>query len=216
MLPEEKVSTNKQQSADFRLYRDVIKRLLDLFFSTLAIIVLGIPMIIIALLIKLSAPTEPILFKQTRIGKADRPFTIYKFRTMVDSAPHQVATEDFEHPERFITPLGRFLRRTSLDELPQLFNVVWGEMSIIGPRPLISSETSVLKMRAELGANKVLPGITGLAQVNGRDNLIGAKKAQIDASYARRVNIFLDIIILVRTVFDVIIGRGVNGGNKKE
>ena len=89
-------------------------------------------------------------------------------------------------------------------------------MSIIGPRPLISSETSVLKMRAELGANKVLPGITGLAQVNGRDNLIGAKKAQIDASYARRVNIFLDIIILVRTVFDVIIGRGVNGGNKKE
>lgn len=138
-------------------------------------------------------------FKQVRVGKNNVPFTIYKFRTMVETAPHQLSTEKFVHPERFTTSLGRVLRRTSLDELPQLFNVLKGEMSIIGPRPLIPNEVTVLKMRTELGANKVLPGITGLAQVNGRDNLIGAKKAQIDASYAHHVNFFLDSVILIRT-----------------
>ncbi|MGM9892165.1 sugar transferase [Limosilactobacillus sp.] len=215
-MAKEKSMIKEHNIPHFRLYCDVIKRIFDVFFSILAIIILGIPMIIIAILIKRSSPNEPILFKQVRIGKNNVPFTIYKFRTMVGTAPHQVSTEQFTHPERYVTSIGSILRRTSLDELPQLFNVVRGEMSIIGPRPLIPNEKAVLKMRTELGANRVLPGITGLAQVNGRDNLIGAKKAQIDAAYARHVNIVLDLIILVRTIFDVISGRGINGGKDKE
>lgn len=213
---KEKDLPRKYNLFGFRLYRDVFKRFFDLLFSFLALIILGIPMLIIALLIKHDSPDEPVLFKQVRIGKNNVPFTIYKFRTMVGNAPHQVATEKFAHPEKYTTSLGKILRRTSLDELPQLLNVLKGEMSIIGPRPLIPNEKGVLKMRAELGADQVLPGITGLAQVNGRDNLIGEKKAQIDATYAQRVNIFLDLLILVRTVFDVINGRGINGGKDEE
>lgn len=214
-MTKEKPKLSNQNIFKFRIYRDLIKRFFDLLFSVIAIIILAVPMIIIAALIKISSPNEPVLFKQTRIGKNNIPFTIYKFRTMVGTAPHQLSTEEFAHPEEYVTSLGQKLRRTSLDELPQLFNVVKGEMSIIGPRPLIPNETIVLKMRTELGATKVLPGITGLAQVNGRDDLIGAKKAQIDASYARNVNMFLDLIILIRTVVDVISGRGINGGKSK-
>ncbi|WP_251575626.1 sugar transferase [Limosilactobacillus agrestimuris] len=214
-MTKEKPKLSNQNIFKFQLYRDLIKRFFDLLFSVIAIVILAIPMIIIATLIKTSSPSEPVLFKQTRIGKNNIPFTIYKFRTMVGTAPHQLSTEEFAHPEEYVTSLGQKLRRTSLDELPQLFNVVKGEMSIIGPRPLIPNETIVLKMRTELGATKVLPGITGLAQINGRDDLIGSKKAQIDASYARNVNMFLDLIILIRTVVDVISGRGINGGKSK-
>ena len=214
-MTKENQKINNQNIFKFQIYRDLIKRFFDFLFSIIAIIILAIPMITIAILIKKSSPNEPVLFKQTRIGKNNIPFTIYKFRTRVGTAPHQLSTEKFTHPEEYVTSLGQKLRRTSLDELPQLFNVIKGEMSIIGPRPLIPNETVVLKMRTELGANKVLPGITGLAQVNGRDDLIGTKKAQIDASYAQDVNILLDLIILMRTVVDVISGRGINGGKSK-
>lgn len=214
-MSKEKFTTAHDDLSTFRLYRDVVKRALDFLVSILAIIILAIPMLVIAFLIKRDSPSEPVLFKQVRIGKNGVPFIIYKFRTMVGTAPHQVSTENLSHPERFVTPLGNVLRRTSLDEVPQLFNVVKGEMSIVGPRPLIPNETTVLQMRAELGANRVLPGITGLAQVNGRDNLIGIKKAQIDAAYAHHVNFFLDLTILVRTVIDVVKGRGINGGKGK-
>ena len=199
-------------SSTFCLYRDVIKRIFDIIFSFFAILILGIPMIIIAIFIKYNSPDEPVLFKQTRIGKDNIPFTIYKFRTMIKAAPHQLSTEEFTHSEYFVTSIGKILRRTSLDELPQLFNVIKGEMSIVGPRPLIPSETTVLEMRTKLSADKVLPGITGLAQVNGRDNLIGIKKAQIDASYAKQVNILLDLFILVRTVINEISERDIDRG----
>lgn len=216
MIFKRKLKTEDRHISSFRLYRDLLKRIFDILFSLLSLIILGIPMLIIAFLIKKNSPNEPVLFKQERIGKDNVPFTIYKFRTMVDEAPHQLATENFEHPERYTTHLGSVLRRTSLDELPQLFNVLKGQMSIIGPRPLIPNEHTVLQMRTELGANRVLPGITGLAQVNGRDNLIGIKKAEIDASYARNVNILIDLVILIRTVFDVINGRGINEGDNKD
>lgn len=214
-MPKSKFAISERQPSSFRLYRDFLKRVLDILFSIMAIILLGIPMIVIAFLIKKNDPNEPILFKQVRVGKNNVLFTIYKFRTMVENAPHQVSTEELSHPEQYVTSLGNILRRTSLDELPQLFNVLRGQMSIIGPRPLIPNEKAVLKMRTELGATKVLPGITGLAQVNGRDNLIGIKKAQIDASYAHNVNFILDAIILVKTFFDVINGRGINGGQSQ-
>lgn len=215
-MPKDKFDQGNRDLSSFRLYRDFFKRIFDLLFSILAIIILSIPMTVIAILIKKDSPRESVLFKQVRVGKNDVPFTIYKFRTMVEAAPHQLPTEKFAHPEEYVTTLGKILRRTSLDELPQLFNVIKGDMSIIGPRPLILNESTVLKMRDELGANQVLPGITGFAQVNGRDNLIGIKKAQIDASYAHHVNIFLDIFILMRTVIDVISGRGISGGNDND
>lgn len=158
---------------NFRLYRDCIKRMLDVIFSFIAIILLAIPMIIIAVIIKWHDPEEPVIFRQKRIGKNNKEFTIYKFRTMVENAPHEKATADLKHPERYTTGVGKVLRFSSLDELPQLFNVLKGDMSIIGPRPLIPTEHVVLKMRTELGATRVLPGITGLSQVNGRDKLIG-------------------------------------------
>lgn len=199
----------------FRLYNDCIKRFCDIIVSLLLLIVLGIPMGIIAWWIKKDSPDEPILFKQKRIGKNDVPFTIYKFRSMSNNAPHQMATESFENPERFITPVGKILRKKSLDELPQLFNVLKGDMSIIGPRPLIPEEKEVLKMRDELGASQVLPGITGLAQVNGRDELIGEKKATIDGTYARKVSIWLDLFIFFKTVGDVLVSRGVHEGKGK-
>ena len=159
---------NKQS---FKWYRDFFKRFFDVIFSLIAIILLAIPMIIIALLIKIDSPEEPVLFKQVRVGKNDVPFTILKFRSMSNDAPHQVATENFENPEKYITKVGKVLRKTSLDELPQLFNVLKGNMSVIGPRPLIPKETSVLAMRDEYGASRILPGITGLAQVHGRDEV---------------------------------------------
>lgn len=198
----------------FRLYNDCIKRFCDIVISLLLLIVLVIPMGIIAWLIKKDSPKEPILFKQKRVGKNDVLFTIYKFRSMSNNAPHEMATENFENPERFITPVGKILRKKSLDELPQLFNVLKGDMSIIGPRPLIPEEKEVLKMRDELGANQVLPGITGLAQINGRDELIGEKKATIDGTYARKVSIGLDLFVFFKTIVDVLASRGVHEGKK--
>lgn len=141
------------------LYRQYFKRPLDFFVSLILILVLFLPGIIIAILIKASAPSEPIFFQQERVGKNGVNFQIYKFRTMSSQAPHAVATEDFNHPMQYITPVGSCLRRTSIDELPQLLNVLKGEMSIIGPRPLIPTEKRVLNQRRQLGADKALPGL---------------------------------------------------------
>ena len=200
---------NKQS---FKWYRDFFKRFFDVIFSLIAIILLAIPMIIIALLIKIDSPEEPVLFKQVRVGKNDVPFTILKFRSMSNDAPHQVATENFENPEQYITKVGKVLRKTSLDELPQLFNVLKGNMSVIGPRPLIPKETSVLAMRDEYGASRILPGITGLAQVHGRDEVTDENKASYDGKYALNISMLLDISIFCKTVFDVIKRRGVKEG----
>lgn len=196
----------------FRWYRDFLKRVFDVSFSLVAIVVLGIPMLIIAFLIKIDSPKEPVLFKQIRVGKNDVPFTILKFRSMNKNAPHQMATENFENPNEYITAVGKVIRKTSLDELPQLFNVLKGDMSIIGPRPLISTEKDVLAMRDESGASKILPGITGLAQVHGRDEITDENKAAYDGKYALNISLLLDISIFVKTVFDVIHSRGVHEG----
>lgn len=202
-------STNNRA---FHWYRDFFKRVCDVVFSLVAIIVSVLPMLVIALLIKTDSPKEPILFKQTRIGKDNVPFTILKFRSMSKDAPHQMATENFENPEAYITPVGKVIRKTSLDELPQLFNVLKGDMSLIGPRPLIPTEKDVLAMRDEVGASKILPGITGLAQVHGRDEITDENKASYDGKYALNISLFLDLSIFYKTVFDVIHSRGVHEG----
>lgn len=196
----------------FKWYRDFFKRGFDIFFSLVAIIILAIPMMIIALWIKIDSPHEKVLFKQERIGINNVPFTILKFRSMRDDAPHQMATENFENPEVYITRVGKILRKTSLDELPQLLNVLKGDMSIVGPRPLIPKEKYVLKLRDEYGANKILPGITGLAQVHGRDQVTDENKASYDGKYALNVSLLLDASIIMKTVSDVVRSRGVREG----
>lgn len=197
---------------NFSWYRDFFKRLFDFGFSLIAIIILAIPMLIIATLIKIDSPEEPILFRQKRIGKNNHVFTILKFRSMRQDAPHEMATKNFENPEAYITPIGKIIRKTSLDELPQLFNVFKGEMSLVGPRPLIPSEKSVLELREKYGASKILPGITGLAQVHGRDEITDEHKASYDGKYALNMSLLLDISIIFRTAFDVVMSRGVHEG----
>ena len=129
-----------RKTTKFLWYRDLFKRVLDICFSLIALIILAIPMLIIAMCIKFDSKNDPVLFKQVRIGINDMPFSIYKFRTMKVDAPHQIATEKFHNPEMYITKIGAKLRKSSLDEIPQLFNVLKGDMSIIGPRPLIPKE----------------------------------------------------------------------------
>ena len=215
-VSSEKDNDNENEvEQSFKWYRDFFKRGFDIFFSLVAIIILAIPMMIIALWIKIDSPHEKVLFKQERIGINNVPFTILKFRSMRDDAPHQMATENFENPEMYITRVGKILRKASLDELPQLFNVLKGDMSIVGPRPLIPKEKYVLKLRDEYGANKILPGITGLAQVHGRDQVTDENKASYDGKYALNVSLLLDASIIMKTVSDVVRSRGVREGKKK-
>lgn len=215
-VSSEKDNDNENEvEQSFKWYRDFFKRGFDIFFSLIAIIILAIPMMIIALWIKVDSPHEKVLFKQERIGINNVPFTILKFRSMRDDAPHQMATENFENPEIYITRVGKILRKTSMDELPQLFNVLKGDMSIVGPRPLIPKEKYVLKLRDEYGANKILPGITGLAQVHGRDQVTDENKASYDGKYALNVSLLLDASIILKTVSDVVRSRGVREGKLK-
>lgn len=214
-VSSEKDNDNENEvEQSFKWYRDFFKRGFDIFFSLIAIIILAIPMMIIALWIKIDSPHEKVLFKQERIGINNVPFTILKFRSMRDDAPHQMATENFENPEMYITRVGKILRKTSLDELPQLLNVLKGDMSIVGPRPLIPKEKYVLKLRNEYGANKILPGITGLAQVHGRDQVTDENKASYDGKYALNVGLLLDASIILKTVSDVVRSRGVREGKR--
>lgn len=207
-------SNNSAKDKSFRWYRDFFKRVFDICFSLIAIIILTIPMIIIAIFIKVDSPKETVLFRQVRVGKNNVPFTMFKFRSMTKDAPHQMATENFENPEEYITTVGKIIRKTSLDELPQLFNVLKGDMSIIGPRPLIPAEKDVLAMRDEAGASKILPGITGLAQVHGRDEVTDENKAAYDGKYALNISILLDLSIFFKTILDVIFSRGIHEGKQ--
>lgn len=208
-------NANVEQISNFSWYRDVYKRIFDFVFSLIGIVALAVPMLIVAIVIKIDSPKEQILFRQKRVGKNNHEFTIYKFRSMRQDAPHEMATKNFENPEAYITPVGKFIRKASLDELPQLFNVFKREMSIVGPRPLIPNEEKVLELRNEYGANKILPGITGLAQVNGRDEITDEVKAKYDGQYAQKLSWLLDISIVFKTLFDVVRSRGIREGKKE-
>lgn len=197
-----------QVDTSFYLYKNVIKRILDISVSLVALIVLLIPFLIIALLIKFDSK-GPVFFKQVRMGKDDVPFDILKFRSMYETAPHQMLTSQLDNTSQHVTTIGKFLRKTILDELPQLINVIKGDMSIVGPRPLILSEKNVLNLRTRNGASKVLPGITGLAQVNGRDELPDNEKAKFDSYYAANVSLSLDFKIIMKTFIDVLGERGI-------
>lgn len=194
-----------------QIYRTTIKRIFDAFFGVLLLICLSPLMLVLAIWIKLDSK-GPVLFKQERVGRNGKRFTIYKFRSMSDDAPHQMATSEFDTALSYITRSGRLMRKTSLDELPQLVNVVKGEMSFIGPRPLIPKEEKVLRLRHANGAESLAPGITGLAQVRGRDEVTDTQKGDYEGEYASNVTLRGDFSILVETMLAVLARRGVHDG----
>lgn len=189
------------------MYRRFLKRFFDLLLAMFLFLILLLPLLIIALIVKLTSK-GPILFIQERYGRNSRPFKLYKFRSMTDSAP-QIANSKFTDIQNYITPFGMFIRKTSLDELPQLWNIIKGDMSFIGPRPLASTDIKVIKLRRQNGGDSVLPGISGLAQVNGRNNLSDEDKASYDGKYAAHVTIRVDMLLAVETFVTVLKRDGV-------
>lgn len=193
-----------------RIY-PAVKRVLDVATAILLLLLFAFPMFLAAVLVR-SESSGGAIFRQKRVGRDLRPFTVYKFRTMRVSAPHDrpSASLGTEERKRYLTRVGRVLRRSGFDELPQLWNVIRGEMSLVGPRPVIPEERTLHALRAALGATAVRPGIAGLAQAEGRDERCAEEKAYLDAVYARSVSALLDATILLRTVGTVISGAGCN------
>ncbi len=192
-------------------YKRFGKRAFDVVLSFLALIVLAVVFGAIAICIKADSK-GPVFFSQRRIGRGKTEFAIYKFRTMYADTPRDVPTHLLADPMARITRVGRFLRRTSLDELPQLWNILKGDMSIIGPRPALWNQDDLVAARDGYGANDVTPGLTGYAQVNGRDELPISVKAKLDGYYARHLGLSLDWQIFWRTVANVFKGSGVKEG----
>ncbi len=186
-----------------------LKYFIDVSVAYILLLLCYIPMMIIALLIKIS-DGGPVIFRQIRVGMHGKCFVCYKFRTMRCDAPREMSTREFVNAGEYITPLGAFLRRTSLDELPQLFNVLAGEMSLVGPRPLIPNEKEMHARRKEFGVYQVRPGITGLAQVCGRDRLDDIRKAECDAIYVSNMSFVCDLHIIFTTVRGVLKREGIN------
>lgn len=199
------------------MYRKYIKRIIDFILSLVAIVIFSPFLLLIAILIKLDSE-GPVLFKQKRIGMHKTHFYMLKFRTMRIDSPKDVPTHLLENPDQWITRIGKILRKTSLDELPQLFNIIKGEMSIIGPRPALWNQYDLIAERDKYGANDVRPGLTGWAQVNGRDELPIEAKARYDGEYVQKMSFMFDLKCLLKTVVSVIKGEGVveGGTNNKK
>ena len=193
------------------MYRDHIKRLLDLVLSLAAAVVLAIPMAALAVWIKLDSP-GPVFFRQRRVGAHKVHFNILKFRTMRGDTPHDVPTHLLKNADSYITKSGAFLRRTSLDELPQIYNIIAGQMSIIGPRPALYNQYDLIEARDAVHANDIRPGLTGLAQINGRDELPIEVKARYDGEYAADVTFRRDVSIFFHSITYVFARRGVVEG----
>ncbi len=182
------------------------KRFFDILLSLLTIIVFSPLYIILAILVKCTSK-GPIFFKQERIGKYKKHFKILKFRTMRVDTPKDVPTHLLENPEKYITGVGRFLRKTSLDEIPQVFNIFVGHMSIVGPRPALYNQEDLVAERDKYHANDIVPGLSGWAQCNGRDTNSIERKAELDGEYVRKFNIWFDIRIVFRTFFQALFGK---------
>lgn len=193
------------------MYKSVFKRLIDILLSFIGIVLLIIPILLISLVIKITDP-GPVFFKQKRVGKHKKLFSLMKFRTMKMDAPHDVPTHLLENPEQYVTSIGKVLRKTSLDELPQLFQIFTGKMALIGPRPALWNQYDLIKERDKYGANDILPGLTGWAQVNGRDELEIDEKAKFDGEYTKRMSFLFDVKIFFLTIFKVFKHDGVVEG----
>ena len=188
-----------------------LKRGLDFLISTLAILFLSPVLILIALAIKIDSK-GPVLFKQKRVGKDKKHFMIYKFRSMYVDAPSDMPTHLLKDPSAMITRVGAFLRKTSLDELPQLINIFKGEMSIVGPRPALWNQYDLIEERDKYGANQIRPGLTGWAQINGRDELEIDEKSKLDGYYVQHMSLGLDAKCFLGTFISVLKSDGVVEG----
>ena len=188
-----------------------IKRLIDLVLSVCGLIVLSPLLIAIVIAIKLDSK-GPVIFKQKRVGKNKTYFNIWKFRTMRTDAPKDMPTHLLSSPDAYITKIGKFLRQTSLDELPQILQIVVGKMSIIGPRPALWNQYDLIEERDKYGANDITPGLTGWAQVNGRDELEIPVKAKLDGEYVEKMGFMMDCKCFIMTIFSVARHDGVVEG----
>ena len=197
------------------MYARYMKRPLDFIMSLAGIIVLSPVLLVIILCIKLSSP-GPIFFKQKRVGIHKSHFNILKFRTMRIDTPKDVPTHLLENPEQYITGIGRFLRKTSLDELPQRFNILKGDMAVIGPRPALWNQYDLIAERDKYGANDILPGLTGWAQINGRDELEIDVKARLDGEYVQKMSFLFDCKCFFGTITSVLHHDGVVEGGTGE
>ena len=193
------------------MYRKYIKRLLDLLLSGLALIILALPLLILALIVKLDS-RGPVLFWQKRVGLHKETFRMPKFRSMYTETPAEVPTHLLSDPERWITPVGKVYRKLSLDELPQLWSIFTGRMSIIGPRPALWNQFDLIEERDKYGANDVRPGLTGWAQINGRDELEIPVKARLDGEYVEKMSFLFDCKCFFGTILAVLRHDGVVEG----
>ncbi|MBQ3452755.1 sugar transferase [Candidatus Saccharibacteria bacterium] len=189
------------------MYKYFFKRIIDIVFSVFAIVLLFIPFVIISVIILATDP-GPVFFKQRRFGKDKKMFYILKFRTMRVDTP-DIPTDKLKNPGQYITKIGKILRKTSLDELPQIFNIFVGQMSFIGPRPALWNQEHLIKLRDKVHANDVRPGLSGWAQINGRDDISEKKKAKLDGEYVSKLSFSLDCKCFFRTIFKAARGEGV-------
>lgn len=188
-----------------------LKRPLDFFISLIALIILSPLFLLIAIWIKINS-IGPVFFRQKRVGKNKELFEIYKFRSMRIDTPSDMPTHLLNDPDAFITSSGKFLRKTSLDELPQLINIIKGDMAIIGPRPALWNQYDLIEERDKYKANDIRPGLTGWAQINGRDELEIPVKAKLDGDYVEKMSLLFDIKCFVGTIFSVLKSDGVVEG----
>lgn len=193
------------------MYKKFFKRFFDILLSGLGILFLSPILLVLVIVIKLDSP-GPVLFKQKRVTIHKKYFNILKFRTMRIDTPKDTPTHLLDNPDQWITKVGGFLRKTSLDELPQIFNIFVGDMSIIGPRPALWNQYDLIEERDKYGANDVLPGLSGWAQINGRDELPIDVKAKLDGEYVERMSFAFDVKCLVGTVTSVLKHEGVVEG----
>ena len=198
-----------------KMYRNGLKRVLDFMLSLVGLILLLPVLLIIALIIKLTSP-GPVFFKQKRVGKNKTYFNILKFRTMRTDTPKDTPTHLLANPDQYITSIGKVLRKTSLDELPQIINILKGDMSIIGPRPALWNQYDLIEERDRYGANDILPGLTGWAQINGRDELEIDVKARLDGEYVERMSFLFDCKCFFGTITSVLKHEGVVEGGTGE
>lgn len=195
------------------MYQKFVKRLLDLSSATAIAIILLIPLALVAAWVKFDSK-GPVFFKQKRAGKDLKLIKIYKFRTMTTNAPKNCPTNSLTNANSYITRSGKIMRKLSIDELPQLINVLKNDMSIVGPRPVILNEIDLLTEREKNNANSCKPGITGWAQVNGRDELRVKEKARMDGEYAKKIGIIMDTTCLIMTIWTVLSIRGHKEGHE--
>lgn len=199
------------------MYEKIIKRLIDIILSASGLILLSWLYLIISIMIVIDDP-GPIIFRQKRIGIHKTPFQLHKFRSMKMLAPHDMPTHMLENPDQYITRVGYFLRKSSLDELPQIWDIFLGKMSIIGPRPALWNQDNLITERDKWGANDIKPGLTGWAQINGRDELEISVKARFDGDYTEKLKkggfsaFLFDYHCFIKTVFSVIRREGIVEG----